>query len=121
MEAKHDKISEKTNISYPQRVRNVCFSEILACFAFLKHPFWDSPICLIPDELCFMEDQVMCNLFLFCIIDFKMQWFCFPLNVKFQLEKFKETGHTGPSLDLVSVRFLSTVGFNFDKKFVHFL
>ena len=36
----------KTNISYPlirtcayQEVRNVCFSEILACFAFLKHPF----------------------------------------------------------------------------------
>ena len=22
-----------------QEVRNVCFSEILACFAFLKHPF----------------------------------------------------------------------------------
>ena len=22
-----------------QGVRNVCFSEILACFAFLKHPF----------------------------------------------------------------------------------
>ena len=38
----------KTIISYPlirtstsahQGVRNVCFSEILACFAFLKHPF----------------------------------------------------------------------------------
>ena len=38
----------KTNISYPlirtrkctyQGVRNVCFSEILACFAFLEHPF----------------------------------------------------------------------------------
>ena len=38
----------KTNISYTlirtstcayQEVRNVCFSEILACFAFLKHPF----------------------------------------------------------------------------------
>ena len=38
----------KTNISYPlirtrtcayQGVGNVCFSEILACFAFLKHPF----------------------------------------------------------------------------------
>ena len=38
----------KTNISYLlirtrtcayQGVRNVCFSEILACFAFLRHPF----------------------------------------------------------------------------------
>ena len=26
------------------------FSEILACFAFLKPPFLDSPFCLIPDE-----------------------------------------------------------------------
>ena len=31
--------------------RNVCFSENLACFVFLKHPFWDSPFCLIADEL----------------------------------------------------------------------
>ena len=30
-----------------QGVRNVCFSEILACFAFLKRLFWDSPFCLI--------------------------------------------------------------------------
>ena len=52
----------KTNISYLlirtctyayQGVRNVCFSEILACFAFLKHPFSNSPFCLIPDELRF--------------------------------------------------------------------
>ena len=49
----------KTNISYPlirtrtcayQGVRNVCFSEILACFAFLKHPFLDSPFYLITDD-----------------------------------------------------------------------
>ena len=46
--AKHVNISEKINISYLlirtgacayQGVRNVCFSEILACFTFLKHPF----------------------------------------------------------------------------------
>ena len=50
----------KTNISYPlirtrtcayQGVRNVCFSEILTYFAFLKHPFRDSPFCLIPNDL----------------------------------------------------------------------
>ena len=29
---------QKTNIAH-QGVRNVCFSEILACFAFMKHPF----------------------------------------------------------------------------------
>ena len=57
--AKHTKISEKINISYLlihksvyayQWVRNVCFSKILACFAFFKHPFRDSPFCLILDE-----------------------------------------------------------------------
>ena len=50
-------IFRKTNISYPlhtcayQGVRNVCFSENLVCFVFLKHPFWDSPFCLITNEL----------------------------------------------------------------------
>ena len=34
-----------------QRVRNVRFSENLACFVFLKHPFWDLPFCFITDEL----------------------------------------------------------------------
>ena len=34
-----------------QGVRNVHFSENLACFVFLKHPFWDSPFCLITGEL----------------------------------------------------------------------
>ena len=50
----------KTDVSYPlmrtrtctyQEVRIVCFSEILTCFAFLKHPFWDSPFCLITDNM----------------------------------------------------------------------
>ena len=27
------------------------FSENLACFVFLKHPFWDSPFCLITDDM----------------------------------------------------------------------
>ena len=47
-ENKARQIFRKTNISYPlirirarayQRVRNVRFSENLACFVFLKHPF----------------------------------------------------------------------------------
>ena len=50
----------KTNISYPmirartcayQRVRNVRFSENLACFVFLKHPFWNLPFYLITDGM----------------------------------------------------------------------
>ena len=31
-------------------VRNFCFSENLACFDFLKHPFWGWPFCLITDD-----------------------------------------------------------------------
>ena len=57
---KHAKFSEKKNISHPlictrtcpyQGVRNVRFSENLACSVFLKHPFWDSPFCLITDDI----------------------------------------------------------------------
>ena len=59
-ENKARQIFRKTNISYPlictrtcayQGVRNVCFSENLTCFVFLKHPFWYSRFCLITDEL----------------------------------------------------------------------
>ena len=32
-------------------VRNVCFFENLACFVFVKHPFWDSSFCLIFGDL----------------------------------------------------------------------
>ena len=36
-------------------VRNVRFSENLACFVFLLPPFWDSPFCLIANDLlCFL-------------------------------------------------------------------
>ena len=34
-----------------QRVRIVRFSGNLACFVFMKHPFWGSPFCLITDDL----------------------------------------------------------------------
>ena len=59
-ESKPRQIFRKTNISYSlirtrtcayQGVRNVRFSENLACFVFLKHLFWDSPFCLITDDL----------------------------------------------------------------------
>ena len=59
-ENKARQIFRKTNISYPrihtrtcayQWVRNVCFSENLAHFVFLRHPFWDSHFCLITDEM----------------------------------------------------------------------
>ena len=55
-ENKARQIFLKTNISYHlistrksarQGIRNVRFSENLACFVFLKHLFWDSPFCLI--------------------------------------------------------------------------
>ena len=50
---KHAKFSEKQTFytcEY-QQLRNVCFSENLACFVFVKHPFWDSPFCLITEEM----------------------------------------------------------------------
>ena len=61
-ENKVRQIFQKTNISYAlirtrtcpyQGVRNVCFSENLACFVFLKHPFWDSPFYVISNVLTF--------------------------------------------------------------------
>ena len=51
--AKHATFSEKrtfTSCAY-QGVRNVRFSENVARFVFLKHPFWDSLFCLVTDEL----------------------------------------------------------------------
>ena len=59
-ENKAHQIFRKTNISYSlirtrtcayQGVRNVCFSENLMCFVFLKHPFWDSSFCLITVDI----------------------------------------------------------------------
>ena len=67
-------IFRKTNISYSlictrtcpyQGVRNVRFSENLACFVFLKDPFWDSPFCLITDD--FLKKSKF-NIFLSCLI-----------------------------------------------------
>ena len=34
-----------------RRLEVFVFSENLTCFVFLKHPFWDSPFCLITDDL----------------------------------------------------------------------
>ena len=52
--SKHVKYSEKWTFLSPwyayQGVKNFGFSENLACFAFLKHPFWDLPFCRITDE-----------------------------------------------------------------------
>ena len=38
-------------------VRNVRFSENLACLVCLKHPLWDSLFCLITDELSELEES----------------------------------------------------------------
>ena len=56
---KHAKFSEM-NIFYPllctrscayQGVKDIHFLENLAWFVFLKHLFWDSPFCLITEDL----------------------------------------------------------------------
>ena len=59
--AKYAKFSEKRTFFTPwyahvrtcayQGVRNARYLENLACFAFLLTPFWDSPFCLIADDL----------------------------------------------------------------------
>ena len=38
-----------------QALRNVRFSENLACFVFLKHLFWVLPFCLITNELIYSD------------------------------------------------------------------
>ena len=52
---KHAKFYKKriflTRTCAYQGARNIRFSENLACFIFLKHPFWDSAFCLITDEI----------------------------------------------------------------------
>ena len=59
-ENKAHQIFRKANISYHltctrtcvyQGVRNARFSENLACFVLLKHPFWDLPFFHINDDL----------------------------------------------------------------------
>ena len=47
--------SDSTRTCAYQGVRNVCFSENLPCFVFLKHPFWDSPFCRITDVFAFFQ------------------------------------------------------------------
>ena len=39
-------IFRKTNIFYP-------LTRTRTCFVFFKHPFWDSPLCFITDDLVF--------------------------------------------------------------------
>ena len=45
----------RTHTGACQGVRNARFSENLACFVFLKRPFWDSPFYLITDELLILQ------------------------------------------------------------------
>ena len=68
---KHAKFSEKRKFLTPlsrtrtcvyQGVRNVCFSENLACFVFLKHPFWGMPFCLINDDIAFRESFFLASM-----------------------------------------------------------
>ena len=85
-ENKASQIFQETNISYPlirirtgayQGVKNVRFTENLAGFVFLKHPFWDSPFCLITDELVLIK----CHL---CVFMTKND---FPYDVELDLFK----------------------------------
>ena len=60
-----------------QGVRNVRFSENLTCFVFLKHPFWDSPFCLITDDLmCCKSFHTFRVEWLDCACTTKKMWRC---------------------------------------------
>ena len=48
------------------RIKEVRFSENLACFVFLKHPFRDSPFCPIIDDLFYCSNLVVNGCFLIC-------------------------------------------------------
>ena len=61
-------------MSYPL-IRNICFSGNLACFVFLKLPFWDFPICFITDKLQYSNTYFM--MFRCCFI----LWGLFVLNI----------------------------------------
>ena len=52
-----------------QGVRNVLFSENLACFVFLKHSFWDSPFYLITNDLCVMQKPLFDNRFFTIVLN----------------------------------------------------
>ena len=52
-----------------QGVKNVCFSENFGCFVFLKHSFWDSPFCLITDDLTFRHVLTSNHMFGKAILD----------------------------------------------------
>ena len=101
-------IFRKTNISYPQirtrtcaypGVRNVRFSENLACFDFFKHPFWDSHFCLITDELPFS---------LFASRQFSISIANTNYNV-LALKYVTSLFHYNSSVKLTTISFLSTL------------
>ena len=101
------------NIFYPlihshtcayKGVKNVRSSKNLACFVFLKYPFWDSPFCLITDvflkmlwllELlivrsrsfhCITADKKKFFLKRLCLV-LKKQTFCVEASYRNQFEK----------------------------------
>ena len=113
-ENKGRQIFQKENISYPlirtrtwayQGVSNVRFLENLACFVFLKHPFWDSPFCLITNERRLFQlagagkGFVLCVLYVWVIapwvvelyncvniekqVEWMIKWVSFQLNLSF--------------------------------------
>ena len=53
-----NRVFQKKRMSACQGVRNDRFSENLACFIFLKHPFEDFPFCLIIDGICFKNLEI---------------------------------------------------------------
>ena len=55
-------------------VRNVCFSENLACFVFLKHPFWNRPFALLPTIKAIEQKITVGMKYLYCYNIFIVSW-----------------------------------------------
>ena len=55
---KHVLLAFLSNIVGYKTKGRICFSEVLACFAFLKHSFWDSPFCLITNDIKLEQLQI---------------------------------------------------------------
>ena len=69
-----------------QGVRKFCFSENLACFVFLKYPFWDSPFCLITNDF---VDKIICTIIV--TIEF---YILYIFSNSYLLQNQKQTGFT---------------------------
>ena len=100
-----------------QGVRKFCFSGNLACFVFLKYPFWDSPFCLITNDF---VDKINCTITV--TIEF---YILYIFSNSYLLQNQKQTGFTPNTYNRNSnvcvLYLISFVVKTFPKKISHLL